>query len=340
VSLIERAASRILRIESLESSSPVSKETPHAASIPHLDRALTKPLLLESSQTSDPDLLLDAVERAVNESAERLGRVEPGDWGPPSEGVPVAEPSSGTPLPGKPANGLLRLNRALLRRQSLLTPDDTSTSNFESFRHIKRQLLANVKNPKSDAPANLIVVTSALAGEGKTFCAINLAISIALEKNHTVLLVDADVAKPGLPQALGFEGRHGLMDMLLDSKVRVQEVLWRTDIERLSIIAAGASHKHATELFASDATRILLQEMALRYPDRVVIFDAPPLLDASEASALAAHMGQIVMVVEAGRTPEAAVRSALERVDVARVTGLILNKGQIQGRSYGYGGHA
>jgi exopolysaccharide/PEP-CTERM locus tyrosine autokinase len=335
VSIIERAASRIPRIEPLEST-----DTTDGSSTGAINRALTKGSVISEFPASNPDVLLDAVERAVNESVQHLGRVEPGDWDPRSEGIPIAGASSEKSADSESANRFLRINRALLRRQSLLTPDETSTSNFESFRHIKRQLLANVKNPKSDVPANLIVITSALAGEGKTFCAINLAISISLEKNHTVLLVDADVAKPGLPQALGLDGRCGLMDMLLDSRIRVQDVLWKTDFERLSIIAAGASHKHATELFASDAMRTLLQEMALRYPDRVVIFDAPPLLGASEAGALATHMGQIVMVVESGATPEAAVRSALERVETERVTGLILNKGQVQGRGYGYGGHA
>jgi exopolysaccharide/PEP-CTERM locus tyrosine autokinase len=184
-----------------------------------------------------------------------------------------------------------------------------------------------------------VLVTSALAGEGKTFCAINLAISIAMEMDHTVLLVDADVAKPSIPQALGVEAERGLMDVLLDSKIDLAEVLCKTDIVKLALLPAGRAHQHATELLASDAMRVLLQEMAEHHRDRIVIFDSPPLLVASEAGVLASQMGQIVMVVEAGRTSEAALRDALGRIESSNVVGLLLNKGEGPGLGYGYGGY-
>jgi exopolysaccharide/PEP-CTERM locus tyrosine autokinase len=276
---------------------------------------------------------LDAIERAVSESAERSGFPEARELS--------AQPGA-TTRPARPASGTtrtLRIDRDHLRRQSMITPDGERSPIAESFRRVKRQILANVANPKAGAPANLVMVTSALAGEGKTFCAINLAISIALEMDHTVLLVDADVAKPSVPQALGVEAEKGLMDVLRDRRIDLAEVLCKTDIDKLTILPAGTAHQHATELLASDAMRALLQEMADRHRDRIVIFDSPPLLVASEAGVLASQMGQIVVVVEAGKTSEAALKDALGRIESSNVAGLLLNKGEGSRLGYGYGGY-
>jgi receptor protein-tyrosine kinase len=234
----------------------------------------------------------------------------------------------------------LKIDRDRLRRQSIITPDGERTAITESFRRIKRQILANVVNHKSGSPsANLVMVTSALPGEGKTFCAINLAISIALEVDRTVLLVDADAAKPTIPRMLGLEAEKGLMEVLLDRQFDLADLLWKTDIGRLTLLPVGAAQKHATELLGSDAMRDLLHEMAERYRDRVIIFDSPPLLAASEAGVLASQMGQIVVVVESGRTSETVLKDALGRIDSSRVAGLLLNKGQGPSLDYGYDGY-
>ena len=276
---------------------------------------------------------LDAIERAVNESTERSEFPEVREL--------TAQPEARA-IPARPTNRTtrtLRVDRDHLRRQRMITPDGERTPIAESFRRIKRRILANVAHPKAGAPANLVLVTSALAGEGKTFCAINLAISIALEMDRTVLLVDADVAKPSIPQALGVEAEKGLMDVLLDRRIDLAEVLCKTDIDKLTILPAGTAHQHATELLASDAMRVLLQEMAERHRGRIIIFDSPPLLVASEAGVLASRMGQIVMVVEAGKTSEAALKDALGRIESSNVAGLLLNKGEGPGLGYSYGGY-
>jgi receptor protein-tyrosine kinase len=200
----------------------------------------------------------------------------------------------------------------------------------------------NVASPKAGSlPANLVMVTSAQPGEGKTYCTINLAISIALEMDRTVLLVDGDVAKPSIPQVLGLEAGKGLIDVLLDRRIDLADVLLKVDIGKLTLLPVGTMHKHATELLSSGAMRRLLHEMADRYHDRIIIFDSPPLLAASEASVLAGQVGQIVVVVEAGRTTESALKDALGHIDVSRVTGLLLNKGDSPtiGYGYGYGAH-
>jgi len=152
--------------------------------------------------------------------------------------------------------------------------------------------------------------------------------------DHSVLLVDADVANPCIPSALGVKVETGLMDVLLDRKMDLADVLCNTDIDNLTLLPAGTAHQRTTELLASDAMRTLLQEMAER--ERIIIFDAPPLLVASEAGVLASRVGQIVLVVEAGKTSEEELKNALGRIDSANLAGLVLNKAESPGPAYNY----
>jgi len=223
-----------------------------------------------------------------------------------------------------------------------VTPASPRSRLADELRVIKRPLISNAQG-KSAAPieaANLIMVTSALPGEGKTFMAINLAISIAMELDTSVLLVDADVARPAIPGRLGFAEGKGLLDLLTKSDVDVADVMLRTNVEQLSVLPAGTPHNRATELLASDAMTRLLGEMANRYPDRILVFDAPPLIPSTESRVLASHMGQIVLVVEADRTPQASVKQALATVEQCPVVMTVLNKVEHTGSGsyYGYYG--
>jgi protein-tyrosine kinase len=283
------------------------------------------------------------IDGAVERTAESIGppRVTPTSAG--REDGPAHAPSVASREQQRYAVDLEKL-----RRQRAITPDTERTPISENFRRIKRHILANVGHPSAPAGSNLVMVTSALPGEGKTYCTVNLAMSIAMEMDRTVLLVDADVAKPSLTTWLGMkpEPKRGLMDVLLNRQVEVADVLCRTDIGKLSILPAGTQHVRATEMLASEAMRALLQEMAERYSDRVIVFDSPPLLLASEASVLAGYMGQILVVVEAGKTTETVLRDALSRIEQRNI-GVLLNKaeapqeGYYGGYGYGYGyGHS
>lgn len=255
---------------------------------------------------------------------------------------------AGAPAPGEAdANSLYReINLARLKDLNIITPNQVDYSlTSEEFRMIKRPLLDNAFDP-SVLKGNLVMVTSALPNEGKTFCAINLAMSIAMEVNRTVLLVDADVSKPSVLNKLGITGGKGLLDLLHNKEMKLADVLLKTNIENFSILPSGRHHKKATELLASQDMVDLLDDLAQRYPDRIIIFDSPPLLVTTEASVLATHMGQIVMVIEAEKTPQPAVREALGLIDSCDIVGLILNKtstvpgGRYYGYGYGYGyGH-
>ena len=265
---------------------------------------------------------------------------------PDANRVRVAEVEPSRAPDSRQVSRPLHIDIARLREQSVISPDGERTPNAESFRRIKRKILYDVVNPKSEAATNLVMVTSALPGEGKTFCTINLAISIAMETNRTILLVDADVAKPSITSMLGIksEDERGLMDVLLNKQIDLADVLRKTDIANLTILPAGTKHARSTEVLAGDRMGALLAEMSERYSDRIILFDSPPLLAASEASVLAARMGQVLMVVEAGRTTERTLKDALARVESCNVVGLLLNKGTaaasgygVYGYGYGYG---
>lgn len=234
------------------------------------------------------------------------------------------------------------LDLARLAADGFVTSDGVRTRLADEFRVIKRPLLANVHGAGA-APverANLIMVTSALPGEGKTFTSINLALSMAMEVDSTVLLVDADVARPTVLERLGLQAPKGLLDLLASRDLDVADVLLRTNIDRLSILPAGQPHSRATELLASDSMNRLVDDLANRYPDRVLIFDAPPLLPSTESRVLASHMGQVVVVVEADRTSQGALTQAMATIENCPVVMTVLNKVRHSkvGSYYGYYG--
>jgi exopolysaccharide/PEP-CTERM locus tyrosine autokinase len=220
------------------------------------------------------------------------------------------------------------LDLGRLAAQGYVTPDSPRSQLADEFRVLKRPVLNNAHG-KSAAPirrANLIMITSSVPGEGKTFTSINLALSIAMEVDTTVLLVDADVARPAVLDRLGLPSSPGLLDLLTQPELEFADVLLRTNVERLSILPAGTPHPRATELLASTGMSRLLDEMATRYPDRILVFDAPPLLLSTESRALATQVGQVLMVVEADRTTQSAVTTALGMIESCPVVMTILNK--------------
>jgi receptor protein-tyrosine kinase len=253
-------------------------------------------------------------------------------------------PPAAAPEPRRTRNRV-KLNMDALRAAGMVTSYSDRTQIAEEFRLIKRPLLLKAFAPPPDniENGNLVMVTSAKAGEGKTFCALSLAMSIALERDLTVLLVDADVAKPDIPNILGIEAQKGLVDLIADDDLDLSEVLIRTDLENLTILPAGRQHHLATELLASEKMDNFVQDIARRYSDRVIIFDSPPVLLSSVPSVLALHVGQILFVVEAERTVQPTIDSALGLISTCKNIGLLLNKAPPAGKNdrfgsyYGYG---
>lgn len=267
-------------------------------------------------------------------------------------GSEASAPRPGAEEPERPArlakgemSRRVEVDLAQLAAKGIITPDAPRTQVADEFRIIKRPLLGNAQG-KGQAPVdrgNLIMVTSSVPGEGKTFSAINLAISIAMEMDNTVLLIDADVSRPSVLNVLGLPAAPGLMDVLLDEKLDLGDVMLKTNIQKLTLVPVGSAAKRATELIASEGMAKLLDEMATRYSDRIIIFDSPPLLVTTEAPVLASHVGQVLLVVEAEKTPQSLVKQALATIQSCPVVLTMLNKSASTGAGsyydyYGYYG--
>src|SRR5574337_555033 len=254
---------------------------------------------------------------------------------PPMSYAPAApDEVLSSPHP-RPESKTVHIDLTALGASGFVTPNVRRSATTEQYRVIKRPLLDNAtgKGAFLVANGNLIMVTSALPGEGKSFTAINLAMSLAMELDHTVMLVDADVTHPSVMTKLGLPPAPGMLYVLREDGVALPDVLLRTNIEKLTLLPAGLAHQRATELLASDAMTALVEDMGKRYSDRIIIFDSPPLLLTTEAQILAAHMGQVVVVVQAEKTLQSEVKYALSTIESSPVKFMVLN----QARNHGLG---
>jgi exopolysaccharide/PEP-CTERM locus tyrosine autokinase len=211
----------------------------------------------------------------------------------------------------------------------------------EEYRNVKRPLIVNAFGVGSVGidRSNLILVTSSIPGEGKTFTAINLALSIANERDKKVLLIDADVARPSISKTLGIKSSPGLIEYLEGQDIEFSDIVLKTNMPGLSVIPSGKQHKHSTELLTSNRMALLAQELSNRYPDRMVIFDSPPLLAATQGEVLAGLVGQVILVVEAEKTPQSMIMASVNKLVFCDVVLVLLNKTlkNVFANNYGYG---
>ncbi len=238
------------------------------------------------------------------------------------------------------------IDRKELEQGGYILPDTPVSALAEEFRIVKRHLLIAAMGGNASPPierGRMILVASAQPNEGKTFCAVNLALSIAAEKDVEVLLVDGDFAKPEILSILGLEGGAGFLDALVDPQVDPESCVIRTDIPNLAVLPAGRQSNEATELLASDRTRVVLDQLISRNPARIIVFDSAPALASSQASVLALNVGQVLMVVRADQTSEPALKEALGLLGGCTSIQLLLNgvrfapRGRRFGYYYGYG---
>ncbi len=269
----------------------------------------------------------------------------------PSDPVAVAPPPVATPtafgtVVAPPAPRIQRaigpravvpIDRRMLKDQGMILPGAAVTALAEEFRQIKRNLLLTAREVPADK-GRTILVCSARPNDGKTFCAINLAISLAAEKDVEILLVDADFAKPDVLAAFDLEAcGPGLLDAIADPSIDVESCIVDTDIPQLAILSAGAKSHDDTELLASSAAATVLKRLATANPNRIVVFDSPPALAASPAAVLAGHVGQVMLVVRADATSESDLRDAVALLDGCDHVQLVLNAVAFQpgGRRFG-----
>ncbi|HEX8223222.1 MAG TPA: hypothetical protein VF605_05345 [Allosphingosinicella sp.] len=238
------------------------------------------------------------------------------------------------------------VDRESLRNRGLIVPDTPAGPLAEEFRIVKRQLLLGMGagSPVAADKRRTVLVCSAQPDEGKTFCAVNLALSLAGERDHEVLLVDADFPKPEVLDILGLEAKGaGFVDALADPSLDPERLVIRTDIGGLSVLPAGRYENDVPELLGSGRTAQVLARLAEGRPKRIVIFDSPPALMASAAAALATHVGQLMLVVRADQTTEADLKEAASLLSGCPQISLLLNgtgfaaTGRRFGSYYGYG---
>ena len=241
---------------------------------------------------------------------------------------------------------IVRVDNDALRAAGFLAPEEEERQLVDQYRNIKRPLLAHAfgKRATRIPDGHLVLITSALAGEGKSFTCINLALSLARERDHKVLLVDADVAKPHISRLFGAADEPGLLDLLDDDRpVDHRNFVMPTSVPGLSLLPAGKARHYATELLASNRMEDLMRALGEEDPQRIVVFDSPPVLLTSEARVLTRLVGQVVVVVLAGMTPQQAVLEAVDTIDEGKAVNLILNQARqsatsgYYGGSYGYG---
>ncbi|MDR2877618.1 MAG: protein tyrosine kinase [Chromatiales bacterium] len=214
-----------------------------------------------------------------------------------------------------------------LKAQGMLVPGGLSADFADEYRRIKRPLLANAYGKSSVLVdrGNLILVTSSVPNEGKTFSTVNLALSLAQEVDHMVLLIDGDLVKRSATRVFDLGGVPGFADVL-NGDVSLSSAIWGCDIPNLFVLPAGSTHQNITEMFASRKMVELADTLAKRDQNRIVIIDSPPLLATPQTPVLINLIGQVAMVVAAGETPMSVVKDALELIPREKSIGLILNK--------------
>ncbi len=213
-----------------------------------------------------------------------------------------------------------------LGKRGYLTPNTNNKVLFEQYRRIKLPVLKTAFENKDGVTKNIVMVTSSLSGEGKSFTSMNLAMSIAYEYNYTVLLIDGDITKKMSSKVLGVEGSSGLIDYLSDRENRLENLILKTNIKKLNIIPSGSYTEMITELFSSKKMTQLIQELSSRYSDRLIIIDTPPVLEDSSAKVLANLADQIVYIIEAEKTPKHVVEQGLRMLGRTTDIGIVLNK--------------
>jgi receptor protein-tyrosine kinase len=291
-------------------------------------------------------LIERALERLKQETAARKGHAQPVPPVSPTAvsvvaltqhavGPAAAAAESGSPIHCR-TDRTVNIDAAALRAAGVIAPSSEERRLAEEYRIIKRPLLKAMAGHDPKELRNLVAVTSALPGEGKTFTSVNLALSLALERGREVVLVDGDAAKRHVTHLFGLDAEPGLLDAGGGDVAGLEQIVLPTDLPSLYIVPAGRPHSEATEILRSERTAELLASLALN-PRRIVLIDCAPLLVTSEAGVLTSVAGQVVVVVKASDTPQEVVVRAVEAIADDKPVSLVLNQVlSAPERHYGY----
>ena len=349
--LVERAAAQLLKSGNLDGSVAqlLVQEPPTKAAEKSADRATApsptarpdpaRPGVDPQATTHSPAPLAPVASRSADLPALAAGHSSAaGETIPPSEPAP-AQAIVSTPGLVRPQARSIELSA--LERAGMIDWGQARSRISEEFRVAQRQVLRNAASPDvvEQGNANLIMLTSARPGEGKSFVSLNLAASIARQRDHDVLLVDIDYKQDSIGTALGLSGARGLLDLVTDPTLDPEQVIVQTGLKNLSFLPIGQHGERSPELFATRQATRLIQSLGRRYADRLVILDAPPCLATSEPGVLASIVGQIVLVVEAEKTQREEVEAAMDLIHTCPTITLLLNKVQVSSR-YSFGAYS
>ena len=355
--LVERAAAQLLKSGNLDGSVAqlLVQEPPTKAAEKSADRATApsptarpdpaRPGVDPQATTHSPAPLAPVASRSAD-----LPALAAGHSSAAGETIPPSEPAHAQAIVSTPGPistpGLVRpqarsIELSALERAGMIDWGQARSRISEEFRVAQRQVLRNAASPDvvEQGNANLIMLTSARPGEGKSFVSLNLAASIARQRDHDVLLVDIDYKQDSIGTALGLSGARGLLDLVTDPTLDPEQVIVQTGLKNLSFLPIGQHGERSPELFATRQATRLIQSLGRRYADRLVILDAPPCLATSEPGVLASIVGQIVLVVEAEKTQREEVEAAMDLIHTCPTITLLLNKVQVSSR-YSFGAYS
>lgn len=215
----------------------------------------------------------------------------------------------------------------------LVAHTNPDTYEAELFRIIRTKLFYSGQK----AVPQSLLVTSAAPGEGKSFVAANLALTLARSIDQHVLLIDCDLRNPSIHRQFGLPDMAGLSDHLLRD-VPLNQLLVKTEVNKLTILPAGGKVDNPSELLSSNRMKILIEEVKSRYQDRLVIVDAPPPKLVSETYAIGSQMDGILIVISYGKTPKEMLSELLASIEKHKVLGVIVNRYELklfESRKYG-----
>lgn len=280
-------------------------------------------------------LVEQAIARMRNQAKAVAPKAAKGAIAPSSA---AAATVSRVPDPARVARRI-SVDKAVLRASGYLAEESQERHFSDHFRRIKRPLVDKAMSSEAAGETQVIMITSALPGDGKTFTSINLALSMSLERDVSVLLVDCDVAKRHVGHITGLEEETGLLDALVDESLDIESLVIETNLPRFSILPAGRRVETTAELLSSNRMRHLISQLCLRNPRRILLLDSPPLLITNEARSLLKLAGQVVLVMLAGQTPRHAVEDAMALIGAQQAGGIVLNQMAPRGADgyYGYG---
>jgi capsular exopolysaccharide synthesis family protein len=344
--LTHRGLDEVNRLERLRIAQPQKTAQSHIAEPGEKLGTEVKPkhLSIAPETSSEESTPLSVAAKSIPEAAPAPPKsVDLSSWRAPGGPVAVHPPSTNAERafevvwPAEGDNFLKGAPQAITYDEKAFDPNLVALLSPHSYEAEQFKILrTNILYPVAGDPPKSILLTSTGPEDGKTFAAANLAISIALNVNKHVLLIDADLRNPQLHQRFGFGNVPGLSNYLLEGR-SLSSLLLKTRVDKLTLLPSGPPPVNPSELISSERMANLLTEVKARYSDRLIVIDAPPPRMAAETAVIARQVDGILIVVRYGRTLKEELADLIESVGKKKILGTLVNYAETaESRYYGY----